>query len=138
MCDGKDITLRDYQYSSVRSAFDNQVGIVLLATSAGKCKDPDSYLYTNKGIKQIKDLLQETSVSSNDTQVRDVEYKGNYYLVNGLGELEKPSYIAINGYKDTFEIKDDLGHTTINTENHKLLTVDKFGDYVWKVTKDIS
>ena len=36
MGDGKDITLRDYQYSSVRSAFDNQVGIVLLATNAGK------------------------------------------------------------------------------------------------------
>jgi len=84
------------------------------------CVGPDSLIATGKGLKRVVDL----------------EELGNLSLYShvGYGELRK---FWKNGKKEVWEIVSTSGYQIYATPEHSFLVVDKNGDLLWKMLKDI-
>lgn len=130
------ITLRDYQYESVKSAVLAQMGIVHVATNGGKCIPADTTILTNKGLMTIGNLFKESNLPlANKEEV--VRYAGDTHLVNRHGKLEKPSHLTYNGKRKVFQVTTDRGFTEKATGNHPFLTVAPNGTFRWVNTEDL-
>lgn len=127
----KTITLRDYQYQSVKNAMKEQEGILLEATNSGKCLEKSTKLFTNKGIMTIGELMESYNVNTNSTVPKSFNYEGNIELVNRKGELEKPSKLVRNGVKPIFEIITEVGNSIRITGNNPVLVASHSG-IIWK------
>lgn len=127
----KTITLRDYQYQSVKNAMKEQEGILLEATNAGKCLQKSTILYTNYGELTIEDIFKLSGVNVNDNRPRLIKPLSGIKVVNGYGKLEEPAGLTINGIKDTLKISTELGNSITLTPNNPVLTVTD-GFYKWK------
>lgn len=130
------ITLRDYQYDSVKSTIESYTGIINVATNGGKCLSAHSYVQTNKGLQTIGDLFAENGVEP-DSCERVIANTFGVQLVNRYGVLESPSHFTVNGDRHTSKIKTSKGYEVTATKNHPLLTVSTTGRLVWKNTEDI-
>lgn len=127
----EDIILRDYQYDSVVSAIDNQVGVVNLATNAGKCLTKDTRILTEDGYKTIEDIFEENGTPCYDTE-KIIEPSKQIKLINRYGKPEKVKYLTFNGSKEVLNITSKTGLEQKVTLNHPLLTVSDTGKFVWK------
>lgn len=131
-----EITLRDYQYRSVREAVLNQSGLIHVATNGGKCLTADTVILTDKGLVTVEDVFAEQGLKM-DVEEKVVEYTGSMKFVNRYGDLEKPSHLTFNGLRPTFKITTSRGYTERATGNHPFLTVSDSGKFEWVDTKDL-
>lgn len=132
----KDLTLRDYQYEAVQQVNTEQSGIILNAVNAGKCKPGNSLLSTSKGVMTLLDFVQKSGIKDIKHE-GEYNYNGNIKLINRYGEQEMPRRVFVNGIRKVFHINTDLGLSTVNTENHPMLTVNNDGVFTWKRTSDL-
>lgn len=128
------ITLRDYQYESVKSAVEDQVGIVNVATNGGKCVIKSTRILGSKGIQKISMLFNTDDIGGD---IKEIPYTGDTSLVNRYGELERPSHLTTNGVRHVNEVLTDKGYREVTTDNHPYLTVAPTGEHVWKSTEDL-
>lgn len=90
------------------------------------CVTKDSYIYTDRGIKQVKDFIKTEELGP---QLIEDSYIG------GLDKTRKTNIMLNNGYVDTYKIK--TKYSEIETsENHKFWTY-KDGQYKWVKAKDL-
>lgn len=129
------ITLRDYQYDSVKAIAEEQVGIVNLATNAGKCVTADTMVLTSHGMMTIQSLFNHVWEPVDDVE-RVVDYKGSIRLVNRYGNLEKPSHLTVNGLRPIKAIQTSLGYQETVTGNHPMLVKGKEGNE-WRKAEDL-
>ncbi|AGB62781.1 putative intein containing helicase/endonucleaseprotein [Bacillus phage phiAGATE] len=130
------ITLRDYQYDAVKKVFQEQVGIVNIATNGGKCLHPSSFLMTSEGLMTVEEFFNAAGHQLS-AEERVVDYFGDISLVNRYGELETPSHLTFNGVRDLIEIKGHRGTVNRVTRNHPLLVVSPSGKFEWKKAGNI-
>ncbi|QXN70836.1 putative intein containing helicase/endonuclease protein [Bacillus phage vB_BspH_TimeGriffin] len=135
--DEEPITLRDYQYDSVKAVFREQVGIVNVATNGGKCLVDYSNLITSKGVMTLREFFLQAGEDTNDRGEKVVPYTGDIALVNRYGKFEKPTHLTFNGTRKVREIRGHRGTKNVVTLNHPLLVVDTDGTFVWKKSQDI-
>ena len=128
-----EITLRNYQYSAVKSIIENYTGITHIATNGGKCITKGSKILTPNGYKSLEQIFNEQGVSL-DSNEDTIPMK--YPLINRYGEVEYTSYFTKNGKKKTKKIKTNRGITLTNTYNHPLLVL-KGKEFKWVNTEDI-
>lgn len=134
---GEIITLRDYQYDSVKSIIEKQTGIINVATNGGKCVVLSTKLLTTKGIKDFGTLFNELGIDPNQKEIT-LDNTYDIELINRYGEVEKPSHITVNGTKHVNIIVTEKGWEETITDNHPLLTVASDGTFVWKEAKDLT
>lgn len=95
-----------------------------------KCLPSSTYVYTNKGIKQLKDL-------DNGAKIGEFkEYNGEYMVFNGK-YLEKPSHFYNNGKDECLTFKTKSNYSITTTKDHRLDVMDEKGNVVCKNSKDI-
>ena len=131
------ITLRDYQYESVRNVFRDQVGIVNVATNGGKCLPYFANITTSKGLMTLREFFLHAGEDTDDEGEKVVPYTGDISLLNRYGKLEKPSHLTFNGTRKVREVRGHRGTKNVVTLNHPLLVVDTNGTFVWKQSQDI-
>lgn len=131
------ITLRDYQYESIKSIIDKQTGIINVATGGGKCCSLKTNLLTsNKGYRTFESLFNEFGIDPNQPETT-IENTFGIELINRYGQPEKPSHLTINGVRHVNKVKTDRGLEEIITDNHPLLTVSSQGTFVWKEARSL-
>ncbi|AYJ75738.1 putative intein containing DNA helicase [Bacillus phage BSP18] len=135
--DQNPITLRDYQYDSVKSIFKEQVGIVNVATNGGKCLPYFANITTSKGLMTLREFFLHAGEDTDDEGEKVVPYTGDISLLNRYGKLEKPSHLTFNGTRKVREVRGHRGTKNVVTLNHPLLVVDTNGTFVWKQSQDI-
>ena len=84
------------------------------------CVTKDSFVFTDKGIKQVKDFIQTEELGGH--------YIDDTYFV-GAHKIRKSNIIFNNGYVDTYKIKTSYSELE-SSENHKFW-VYKNGKYKW-------
>ena len=131
----QELTLRDYQYGSVKESILNRNGIVKLSTNAGKCIVSQTYILTANGYTRIGDVLVDWGVDSNDINPREIP--ANVEMINRYGEKETTDALTVNGERHVIRIKNNLGITQEVTDNHPLLVMNKSGEVNWVESKDI-
>lgn len=129
------IILRDYQYNSVKSVFEEQVGIINVATNGGKCLVKTSKLLTSEGYKTIEQIFKENGTPC---EVADKAVPVEVELVNRYGQLEKTSHLTFNGMKPVRKLLTDSGVELTTTYNHPLLVVTNQGDFEWKEMEHVA
>lgn len=134
--DGGTITLRDYQYEAVKSAFEEKTGVLNLSTNSGKCQTKDTTLLTSEGLITIEEMFQGFDIPLDDRQ-REIKYTGNIELVNRYGDFEKPEYLTVNGIREVVRVKTKEGTILNNTKDHPLLTIDSNGEFKWVESSDL-
>lgn len=135
--DQNPITLRDYQYESVKNALREQVGIVNVATNGGKCLPYFANITTSKGLMTLREFFLHAGEDTDDEGEKVVPYTGDISLLNRYGKLEKPSHLTFNGTRKVREIRGHRGTKNVVTLNHPLLVVGTDGTFVWKQSQDI-
>lgn len=135
---GEIITLRDYQYDSVKSIIEKQTGIINVATNGGKCCYLNTKLLTsNKGYTDFGSLFKEYGIDPNQPETT-IENTFGIELINRYGQPEKPSHITINGTKHVNKVTTEKGWEETITDNHPLLIVASDGTHQWKEAKDLA
>jgi len=134
---GEVITLRDYQYDSVKSIIEKQTGIINVATNGGKCCYLNTKLLTStKGYTDFESLFKEYGINPNQPETT-IENTFGIELINRYGQPEKPSHITINGVKHGNKVTTEKGWEETITDNHPLLTVASDGTHQWKEARDL-
>lgn len=133
---GEVITLRDYQYDSVKSIIEKQTGIINVATNGGKCLDQFTKLLTKNGYRTIGSLFTDAGVDLYQSETT-IENTFGIELINRYGQVEKPSHLTINGTKHVNKVTTEKGWEETITDNHPLLTVAPDGTHQWKEAKDL-
>lgn len=131
----QELTLRDYQYGSVKESILNRNGIVKLSTNAGKCVVSQTYILTAEGYKRIGDVLVEWGVSQDDVNPREIP--AQVKMINRYGKEETTDALTVNGVRHVNKIKTFLGITQEVTDNHPLLVMNSEGDTEWVKSEDI-
>lgn len=135
---GEVITLRDYQYDSVKSIIEKQTGIINVATNGGKCCYLNTKILTsNKGYTDFGSLFKEYGIDPNQPETT-IENTFGIELINRYGQPEKPSHITINGVKHGNKVTTEKGWEETITDNHPLLTVASDGTHQWKEARDLA
>ena len=135
---GEIITLRDYQYDSVKSIIEKQTGIINVATNGGKCCYLNTKILTsNKGYTDFGSLFKEYGIDPNQPETT-IENTFGIELINRYGQPEKPSHITINGVKHGNKVTTEKGWEETITDNHPLLTVASDGTHQWKEARDLA
>lgn len=86
----------------------------------GKCVSGDTYIYTDKGIKQIRSLYE-----CDENGIEDYSPKLNIKTVNkdkNVADIERATY---NGFRDTKKITTQYGYELECSTNHPILIEDK-------------
>ena len=93
--------------------------------SIHKCITEDTYLYTTKGIKQLKDLNNGAEKNCQKEIKDDIKiFNGKYF--------EKPSYFYNNGYVDCRNIKTKRGYEITCSYGHGIDIIDNDGYIIRK------
>lgn len=129
------ITLRDYQYNSVKESIDNQIGIVHVATNGGKCLHYHTRLGTPQGYSTIQDIFEELGLDATQPEC-SIPNTFGLELINRYGHPEKPSHITINGEKTLLDISTSEGNSVRVTENNPVL-VNRNGVQEWVQAEDL-
>lgn len=124
------ITLRDYQYESVKAVFEEKMGILNLATNAGKCLPEYSELLTSEGIMTLGDFIEKAGLELTDKE-KIYYYTGDVSLINRYGKKEKPKHITFNGVRKVNKVTTESGLVLTQTLNHPLLTLQPTGEFKW-------
>jgi len=95
------------------------------------CLHEDTYIYTNLGLKQIKDLNN----GANEKQFKKLTTDVSVY--NGIN-MEKPLAFYNNGMGDGFKIKTKINGSVKCSFNHKWKVIDNFGYIVEKEAKNLT
>lgn len=127
---------RGYQYEAVRRVFEEQVGVINVATNGGKCIPPFVAIQTSEGYMTLGEFFEKAGHTPENKE-KVVPYTGDLKLVNRYGKLEKPSHLTFNGTRRVIEIRGHRGTKNAVTLNHPLLTVSREGDFQWKKAEDI-
>lgn len=133
---GEVITLRDYQYDSVKSIIEKQTGIINVATNGGKCLYQFTKLLTKNGYRTIGSLFTDAGIDLYQSETT-IENTFGIELINRYGQVEKPSHLTINGTKHVNKVTTEKGWEEVITDNHPLLTVASDGTHQWKEAKDL-
>jgi len=90
------------------------------------CVTKDSFIYTDKGIKQINDFVKPNVIGP---------YHIDEYNVLGINKLRKGNIIHNNGFVNTLKIKTAFNELE-SSENHKYWAY-KNGKYDWIKAEDL-
>lgn len=133
---GEIITLRDYQYDSVKSIIEKQTGIINVATNGGKCLYQFTRLLTKDGYKTIGSMFSDAGIDLYQSETT-IENTFGIELINRYGQVEKPSHLTVNGVKHVNRITTEKGWNETITDNHPLLTVADDGTFIWKEARNL-
>ena len=103
------------------------------AISIHKCLTDDTYIYTNKGIIQLQELIIKSTFDKNGY----ADTPDDLLVYNGTN-LEKPSKLIDNGVEDCKTIITKKGYHITGTYTHGLDVIDKEGNIVRKNIGDIT
>ena len=99
---------------------------------SGKCLTADTYVWTDRGLETVAELLercgQAASCTSRITDVTDLGVR----MVNERGELEQVTTLTHNHRKPVLRLRLTSGRTISVTHNHPLRVVDETGFIVWR------
>lgn len=100
--------------------FKNYV-MTIMCRGAGKCVGKDSYIFTDKGISKIQDLMNKTSI------LCDADF-----LVSDGSSLAPAQQIYYDGIKPVNILSTSYGYSINITDDHPLLIMGPDGDLEWK------
>jgi hypothetical protein len=111
-----------------------------LTRSQGKCiaiscVTDDTYIFTNKGIKQIKDYIDYNL----DTTIQhDYVFDSLYEIIGNQNKLQKGNLFHYNGLQTIYKIKTRYSELKCS-KKHKLYTYnDKEHKFVWEEAQNLS
>lgn len=100
--------------------------MISVSRGAAKCISGDSYLFTDKGIKQIKELI------STDDEVVNTDIS----ISNGIATFKAKKAI-FNGKQKTNIIETRNGFDISCTDNHRLMIMSDDGNLEWKYGNEL-
>lgn len=98
----------------------------------GKCVCGDTYLFTDKGTIQIKDLFD-----CKENGIEDYTPKIDLSVVNKDSEYEKIDRGVYNGYKNTKKIKTNYGFELECSNNHPIMIEKQNGEIDYVLAQDL-
>src|SRR5580704_16172335 len=105
--------------------------------SSGKCLTADTYVWSDRGLETIAELLERAGMKASCTsRVTDVSESG-IRLVNEKGELEPVVALTHNNRKPVLRLKLRSGRTVSVTHNHPLRVVSDRGFIVWRKAGEV-
>ena len=127
----EDYKLRDYQFTAVRKAMNNN-GILQLPTGAGKCTTFDTRVLTAKGQIQIGKLYKTIELESTIPYIEGIET----FDFKGFKEGNS-SHIYQKKQTPVKRIKTQLGIELGATPQHRIIVLTKKGNLEWKYMRDM-
>lgn len=131
----KTLTLRDYQYNSVKAGIFNRNGILRLATNAGKCYVLTTSVLTSTGYKPFSKILEEQNIDATDTTEREIPI--SIPMINRYGDVENTGAITVNGVRHVNKVNTFMGLSETITDRHPMLVLNNTGDFIWVKAKDL-
>lgn len=123
--------LIDYGFSVVKTYFTNMDTFIhSYALTFHKCLDENTWLLTDKGLMQIKDL-------NNNALVGQFKPLNNNINVFNGNELEKPSSFYNNGLDLCYNFKTKRNYSLSATADHRVNVLGSSGFIEEKLAKDI-
>lgn len=98
----------------------------------GKCVSGDTYLFTDKGTIQIKDLF-----NCKENGIEDYTPKIDLSIVNKNNKHEKIDRGVYNGYKNTKKIKTNYGFELECSNNHPVMIEKQNGEVDYVLAQDL-
>lgn len=98
----------------------------------GKCVSGDTYLFTSKGLMEIKDLF-----NCEKNGIEDYTEKLKLRVINKNNEYEKVDRGVYNGYKNTKKIKTNYGFELECSNNHPIMVQKSNGEIDYVLAQDL-
>ncbi len=100
-----------------------------------KCISLNSFIPTEKGLLNFKEILEEFSVNIDTTS----EFINENFKIKVQGErdIKQTSEIFKKNSINTIKIKTSLGYRLEGTKNHPIRILNSSGDFQWKKLEDI-
>ena len=102
--------------------------ILSIGRRSGKCVTGDTYVLTNQGVVQIKDLDNGTEAVYQPLSIQVAQEKGR---------KARTAYFYNGGVKPVRKITTKNGYQLSGTDNHRVKVMSQHGDIVWRYMSDI-
>lgn len=106
-------------------------GIIQAPTGYGKCVSAHTYLHTDRGLVQIKNVVPHRQ----DDHAEPVD---GLHVVASAGYKQKVSHAYYQASKPTLRVKTELGFAVEGTHVHPLLVIDPEHGLMWKTLREIT
>jgi exodeoxyribonuclease V alpha subunit len=129
----EDVIIVDFQFIGTIIVPKDAWGCLELAyaITCHKCVSGDTWIYTNKGVKQLKELDNGASIGEFKNMKEDI-------LVYNGTKLEKPSHFYNDGVSLCKKIHTERGYYLTGTNEHKIDYLDYDGYIKTKLMKDVT
>lgn len=121
------VKLSDVQKVVLRSMWFKNYVMAIMCRGSGKCVSGNTYLFTEQGIKKIKELSNELEILTNTDII----------VSNGQSKF-RAEKIYYDGIKTTNCFTTRAGFNITTTDAHPLLTLSINGNLQWKHSFDIT
>lgn len=99
-----------------------------------KCININSYIPTSLGLLNFSEILEEFKIKNSEEFTK----KEFFLKLQGMYKEKETSEIFKKSNVNTYKIVTERGYRIESTYNHPLMTVDKYGNFLWKNSEEIS